>query len=375
VLGRLSGLDTLRAVAVLAVMLYHLTIFGELPMRILPFTYFGWMGVDLFFVLSGFLIGHQLFRGYLNEGRPSIAQFYRRRAWRILPAYFAVLELYFFVPAWREAPAMAPAWKFFTFTMNFGFSFDARAFSHAWSLCIEEHFYLFLPLITALFMKRPSTARTVGTVGLITAAGIGLRWWLLAQSGENIWPRLYYPTYTRLDGLLAGITLALVVVFRPKWWEMWRQRGHLLLASGAVCVGAVIWMLRERNLGDDTGSARWALIVGFPLISWGLALITASAMSANGWLARVRVPGAKGMASLAFALYLTHKAVGHLVMTRLPGIAAVQGPVSWLLYAVGCLGAAMALHFSVERPFLALRDRGERSAREMEAAMRVDPAL
>ena len=380
--SRLPGLDSLRALAILAVIFYHLTIFGELPMRILPVSYFGGMGVDLFFVLSGFLIGQQLFGGYLCGGSPSVLAFYRRRAWRILPAYLTVLALYLFVPAWREwhgtgPAAMAPAWKFLTFTMNFGFSFDQRAFSHAWSLCIEEHFYLVLPLITALFMRRPSLKRTVVTIALIVAGGIALRWWLIAQSGEDVWPRIYYPTYTRLDGLVAGVTLALVVVFRPEWWSRWRERGHALLVGGVVCVGAMVWMVRERNLGDDTGSARWAIIVGFPLLSLGLMLITASAVSENGVLARVRVPGARVLATLAFALYLTHKAVAHLVMVHLPGIAKAQGPVSWVVYAAVCLGAAALLHFAVERPFLFLRERGEgrRRARAVEEEMRTDPAV
>jgi peptidoglycan/LPS O-acetylase OafA/YrhL len=95
---RLPGLDTLRALAVLAVMLYHLTIFGELPARILPLTYFGWMGVDLFFVLSGFLIGQQVLKPYLKGERLAVRSFYRRRAFRILPAYLAVLALYVCVP-------------------------------------------------------------------------------------------------------------------------------------------------------------------------------------------------------------------------------------------------------------------------------------
>jgi peptidoglycan/LPS O-acetylase OafA/YrhL len=83
---RLFGLDTLHALAIVVVMLYHLTIFGELPTRILPVTYFGSMGVDLFFVLSGFLIGQQALKPYLSGHRPSIAEFYRRRAYRKYPA-------------------------------------------------------------------------------------------------------------------------------------------------------------------------------------------------------------------------------------------------------------------------------------------------
>src|ERR1700722_153550 len=117
--ARLFGLDTLRAFAIVVVMLYHLTIFGELPMRILPVTYFGWMGVDLFFVLSGFLIGQQALKPYLVGQRLSVAEFYRRRAYRIFPAYLVVLALYFLVPGWRESPHLAPLWKFLTFTTNF----------------------------------------------------------------------------------------------------------------------------------------------------------------------------------------------------------------------------------------------------------------
>ncbi len=126
--ARQPGLDTLRAFAVLVVVLYHLTIFGELPERILPVTYFGWMGVDLFFVLSGFLIAQQVLRPYANGQRLSVVEFYRRRAYRILPSYAAVLAIYFLVPSWREFPGLAPLWKFLTFTMNFGISFDRRAF-------------------------------------------------------------------------------------------------------------------------------------------------------------------------------------------------------------------------------------------------------
>lgn len=353
----MQGLDTLRAAAVLAVMFYHLTIFGELPFSWLPVTYYGWMGVDLFFVLSGFLIGQQLFQKYRDGAKPSAVDFYLRRAFRILPAYFAVLALYFLAPAWRESPRIGPLWKFLTFTMNFGFSFDTRAFSHAWSLCVEEHFYLLLPLLAMLLMRRPSLRKTIAVIVCVTAFGIGLRAWLLARYPDDVWTAIYYPTYTRLDGLVAGISLALIKVFREQWWQRLMRHGHLLIGAAAVLVGSMVWMVRERNLGDDVGSARWAIVIGFPLLSAGLALMTASAMSERGWLARWRVPGAQWIAALAFSLYLTHKEVGHLVHERFRAIADAQGPASWALYAVACLAAAVLLHLLVERPFLALRGR------------------
>ncbi len=131
--ARLPGLDTLRAAAIVAVMLYHLGSF--LPEKMTAVAQLGWMGVDLFFVLSGYLIGTQLLRPYVTGEKPSIREFYRRRAYRILPAYLVVLWLYLAFPAWRESPAMQPLWQFLTFTVNLFFvDFSPHAFSHVWSL-------------------------------------------------------------------------------------------------------------------------------------------------------------------------------------------------------------------------------------------------
>jgi peptidoglycan/LPS O-acetylase OafA/YrhL len=374
---RLFGLDTLRALAIVVVMLYHLTIFGELPRRILPVTYFGSMGVDLFFVLSGFLIGQQALKPYLTGQRLSITEFYRRRAYRILPAYLVVLALYFLVPGWREAPRLAPLWKFLTFTMNFGFSSERPGFSHAWSLCVEEHFYLLLPLVVTLLMRRPSVRKTLAVLASVVLFGIVLRTFLMAHYPDEFWTGIYRLSYTRLDGLLTGVALAIVRTFRPAWWGALMQRGHTLFLTGAACVGCVIWMFREYDLGNNTGSAMWGVILGFPLLSLGLGLITASSVSKNGLLARVRVPGAETVATLAFSLYLTHKEVGHIMMQHFPQVTAPQGPESWLLYFVTCFSAALLLHVIVERPFLRLRDRVTRheSTSALEDEMRGEPAL
>jgi peptidoglycan/LPS O-acetylase OafA/YrhL len=362
-------------------MLYHLTVFGELPARFLVVTDFGWMGVDLFFVLSGFLIGQQLLKPYLSNRQISITDFYIRRAYRILPAYLAVLALYFLVPAWRDFPRLPPLWKFLTFTMNFDFSFSQRGFSHAWSLCVEEHFYLVLPILVTFLMRRPSVLKTTTVIASVVLFGIALRAFLITRYPDEIWIRIYYPTYTRLDGLLVGVTLAVVRTFRPKWWSALMQRGHTLLLTGAFCVAFVVWLFRAHDLGDNTGSAMWGVIFGFPLLSLGLGLIAASSISTNGLLARIKVPGAETVATLAFSLYLTHKAVAHIVMQHFPQVTSSRGPASWLLYAVACFIAAFLLHVLVERPFLRVRDRTVRAKSisqtisTVEAEMRNEPAL
>ncbi|NUQ30317.1 MAG: acyltransferase [Acidobacteriaceae bacterium] len=358
---RLHGLDTLRALAVLVVVFYHLTIFGELPIRLLPVTYHGWMGVDLFFVLSGFLIGRQVLKPFPSGQKFSIADFYRRRAYRILPAYLTVLALYVFVPGWRDFPRMMPVWQFLTYTMNFGFTFARRGFSHAWSLCVEEHFYLLLPLLVVWLMRRPSARKTAAVIAGVFLFGIALRWFLIKRFPDEVWTGIYYPSYTRLDGLLTGVALAVVRTFRPGWWHRWMQHGHALFLTGAACVTCVVWMFRNRDLGNATGPAMWGVVLGFPLLAIGLGLITASAVSENGLLSRIRIPGAETLATLAFALYLSQKPIGHLVRERFPSITQPQGPASWLLYSVTCLGAAWLLHLAVEQPFMHLRDRHLRS--------------
>jgi peptidoglycan/LPS O-acetylase OafA/YrhL len=375
---RFFGLDTLRALAIAVVMLYHLTIFGELPWSIFPITGLGWMGVDLFFVLSGFLIGQQVLKPYQTGQRLSVADFYKRRAFRILPSYLVVLSLCFLVPGWREFPGLAPLWKFLTFTMNFGFSYhNQRAFSHAWSLCVEEHFYLVLPILVTLLMRRPSVRKTVASMVFVIVFGIALRAFLIAHYPDDVLTRIYFPTTTRLDGLLVGVGLAVLRTFRPSLWNTLMHSGHALFITGAVCTGCVVWMFGAYGLGQSTGSAKWGVIIGFPLLALGLGLITASSVSKNAWIARVRVPGAEFVAMLAFSLYLTHKAAAHFIKLHFPQITSTQGPQSWLLYAAGCFSVAFLLHVAIERPFLRLRDRviRRKPTPVLEDELREEPAL
>ena len=363
---RLHGLDTLRALAILAVMIFHLSAF--LPDVLAPVERVGWMGVDIFFVLSGFLIGSQLLKPYASGGKLSLADFYWRRAFRILPAYLLVLLLYFMIPAWRESPGISSPWLFLTFTQNFLIDYSVhQAFSFAWSLCVEEHFYLVLPVLVLLMMKRPSLRKTLILLVAVALAGIVIRSYVLvyvlraaSDGGENLalayLERLYYPTYTRLDGLLAGVGLALIRTFRPRWWAALAARGHAAMFVGLVLVGSAIWLFRDR-FTSVTGVSAWGTVLGFPILSVGFGCLLASSVSRNGLLSRFRVPGARLVATLAFGLYLTHKEVVHLVRLWLPSFTAEPGLASTGLYAVSCFAAATLLYLGVERPCMLLRDR------------------
>jgi hypothetical protein len=98
------------------------------------------------------------------------------RAFRVLPAYLMVLLFYFAIPWFREAPGLSPAWQFLTFTENFRIDYlHDQAFSHVWSLCVEEHFYLVLPLLIFLLMRRPGFSKTIAVILGILCFGIAIR--------------------------------------------------------------------------------------------------------------------------------------------------------------------------------------------------------
>ncbi len=144
---KLLGLDHLRALAITYVLLFHYQIFAH-PNWVNKVGGFGWTGVDLFFVLSGFLIAGQLFAA-IAKGQPiAMREFFTKRFFRIIPPYLLILGLYVAFPLLREREQMAPFWKYLTFTVNFGLDYrQTGMFTHSWSLCVEEQFYLVLPLI------------------------------------------------------------------------------------------------------------------------------------------------------------------------------------------------------------------------------------
>lgn len=376
--GRAPGLDLLRAGAILTVMLYHLASHG---FALDGFGHHGWLGVDLFFVLSGYLIGWQVVRRYADGKRPDWPAFMLSRALRVLPAYLAVLGLYLAVPAWREADRLPPLWQFLTFTVNLFPDWDtARAYSHAWSLCVEEHFYLLLPLAAALLARRPRPLKVLAVAALLVVGGMLSRNWTwqrsvaphLGAGGDpglaikDYVERIYDPTWHRLDGLLAGVLLASMRAFRPAWWKHVLRHGQLLLVLGAACIAAVIAI-------DPL--ARTGAIVQFPLAALGFACLVAAALSPRLPFARARLPGCRQAALLAFSLYLTHRQVYAWLDARLDGMAAAAPLTAFVLYNLAALAVAALLYWSVERPALRLRDRllALRAARTLTAAPRTAP--
>ena len=358
---RMPGLDLLRALAELWVMLFHSFVVGGLGEDWAWLSRYGWMGVDLFFVLSGFLIGSQVLRP-LARGEPlSFRDFYLRRAFRILPAFWVVLALYVAFPWLREAPGMEPWWKFATFFMNLSIDYQHNAaFSHAWSLCVEEHFYLVFPLLAWGLMRRPSMLKFSVICAVVVLAGIALRGgvWLHntaldeagAQSRNWFVEDIYYPTWNRLDGLLFGVVLAVLRTFRPMLWQRLQANANALLMAGLAVMAFSFWLFRDRVglLGNS---------IGWPVMSFGMALLVCAGTSERCWLGKRALPGMGWVAAASFSLYLTHKATFHVTQELFGEQLEGRGVIAFIAYAAAALVVGAGLHHAVEKPFLKLRGR------------------
>ena len=359
--NRFAGLDHLRALAIIIVFVYHYAMFGH-PAGLHDYLgSWGWTGVDLFFVLSGFLIGGQLFARIARDQPISYSEFYFKRSLRILPAYFVVLALYILFPGFKERSELPPLWRMVTFTQNFGLDLSKEgAFSHAWSLCIEEQFYLILPLFI-IVLKTPKKA--VWLLPTLFVFGLAIRAYLwydvlpkAPSFGKAYYMYIYYPTWSRLDGLLAGVAIAAFYHFQPEAWQKLTRHGNrILLIALALIAGA--WAIAH----DDHQYEMRGAIFGYPAISIAYGALVLAALSPTCVLYRYSSRVTRFIATLSYSIYLTHKQLIHLTHEFLSprGIDNDSYTSFWISTAVAILGGWL-LHLVVEKPFLRIRDRFSR---------------
>src|SRR5262249_25513818 len=200
--GRIPCLDGLRALAILLVIYAH----GHYPGDRLPFVPMlkgrcGFLGVQIFFVLSGFLIPTLMLREVQRTGRVHLGHFYLRRALRIIPVYATYLILLAILDACGIVRLGGQQWlAAATYTVNFLPRPLPWAMSHLWSLCVEEHFYLLWPLLMTLLPPRWCVRAIPACLVLAFLA----RWILLAVSDAPI----DLLTFTRIDDIAVGCGLA-----------------------------------------------------------------------------------------------------------------------------------------------------------------------
>jgi peptidoglycan/LPS O-acetylase OafA/YrhL len=254
--NRIVAMDGLRGLAILAVLLYHGTpaaphAKGWVLRPVGQILQMGWLGVDLFFVLSGFLITRMLLE---TTGDPNyFRSFYLRRALRILPVYYGLLLALALLTVPLQIQWHGTAVDFLFYIQNFisydrltlAFRFGHIHLEHLWSLAVEEQFYLVWPLVAWLLRRRGSFVAI--PFALIVACPVGRCLWF--HSGEPL-GGAYLWTPFRMDTLAWGALAAWIVRLRP---QQVRVTGAALTASGlAAMIGVVIATIPRPDLFELT---------------------------------------------------------------------------------------------------------------------------
>ena len=359
---RFNGLDHLRALAIILVLLYHYRAFKH-PVWIETVGKFGWTGVDLFFVLSGFLISGQLFKEMKNIGTIHVKTFYIKRFFRIFPPYFFTLFLYFTFPFFREREALPPLWKFVTFTQNYGLDvINQGTFSHAWSLCIEEQFYLILPLLLLVMMPTKLFKYFVILIILILSFSLTMRLIIWSDSVGGIdnsslefwrlwYMKIYYPTHTRLDGLGIGVFTGYLMQYSERFKEIINRNGNRLFLMGIVLLGIAFWICNEQ-------SSEAASTFGFTWVAISYGFIVVSAVSESSFLSRTRFYITSELAALSYAIYLSHKGIIHIVQNVFEYFGLENSDtVSFIVCLLACIIVGLLYRFIIEKPFVILKNK------------------
>jgi peptidoglycan/LPS O-acetylase OafA/YrhL len=367
---RLLQLDLLRGIAIVLVLFTHASVqpdeAGSLQPLLAYLRYLGPSGVDLFFVLSGFLVGGLLMKEVEEHGRIDVRRFLIRRGFKIWPPYFAFLA---FVGVWLAfvdgKSMMSVARRLGPNLLHLQNYFGSPR-GHTWSLAVEEHFYLALPFLLVLLLRwQGEGPRALRMLPVITA-GLCLLCALLRLQAYSTkpWYNPYGATHLRIDALFFGVALAYAHRFVPSFTaRMTRNRGKLLLAAVALLApqpALIRW--DQSNLVAGT--------VGFTTTFLGYGCILLAVVHTPvrvGWAGRLleSLP-ARSLAILgyfSYPVYLWHIDVTRPVEYifadgRLMGLGAeVRWAFASAIYILLALAAGMIFMAIVDRPSLALRDR------------------
>jgi peptidoglycan/LPS O-acetylase OafA/YrhL len=330
---RYRSMDLLRALAILLVILAHTVFSYGAPEHLAPLQ-FGGTGVDLFFVLSGWLLGSQLFKEFDKTQSINIKRFWIRRWMRTLPAYYAILTLSV-VQRLTTKEGVSFPFDYFVFIQNYNFPLEF--FSISWSLCVEEQFYLMIaPLIAVLlqFFRR----LTLPILIFLLCLPILFRSLELYSYSKE--------THVAMDGCIMGVLLACIRARHQQIWQtLCKYSTPILIASVSSYV--FFYYARynpELNITDPDRLGLSFMFAGFVVFA------NASSMKQNA----LYLPGAKYIATRAYALYLLHPEI--LALLR-----RFSEELPFLLYLAiaiaGSLAASEFLYRFIEKPIMDAREK------------------
>ncbi len=373
--GRIRQLDLLRAAAVLLVLGRHLPWCPEGMLRPVRWAYdtwrfVGWVGVDLFFVLSGFLVGGLLMAEYRRRGALDVKRFLIRRALKIYPAFYLLLALTAAVVLLRDPSAdnlrrtVAEA----VYLQNY----LPGLWPHTWSLAVEEHFYLLLAAGLSLMVARRAGGRDPFRGLLVVVPLLGLLILMVRVANVNALPlqsRTHrFATHLRVDSLLWGVLLAYLYHYRRERLASWiRPRRWFLVILAVELLAPVAFC--------DVFSSRFMLSLGLTCNALGFWLVIALSLFWHGDhpTRTGRRPDGPVMRCLleigvdSYSIYLWHVPVFMLLAPPVLALltAGQTSPVlvtaGYLATAAGVMSAGILVGVTasrlIERPVLALRNR------------------
>jgi peptidoglycan/LPS O-acetylase OafA/YrhL len=360
--AHIPALDGLRGVAILLVIPHNADIFSNSapwlwPMALLAHA--GWVGVQLFFVLSGFLITRNLLD---SRERPHyFRSFYTRRALRIFPLYFltllvglVLLPMFVTYSPAALASHQHQVWLW-TFTSNWSqpFGADVSGFSHFWSLAVEEQFYLVWPFVVLL---AAGTRLLWVCVALVLVALLSRAFMQMSGAKPEM---IYMFTYCRMDALAMGAAMAVVSQSAPAMqWITGHSRAVLTVTFG-VLIGVALYSHTFSVFDPHT------LVLGQTLLAAAFALLVVSVGSISrgtfGPLLRrlLEMSWLRRVGRYSFAMYVFHLPLIVVLGSTVHEALSFAGSATPLLYVLAFIGlsflAGMASYYLLEKHFLALK--------------------
>jgi len=331
--------DMLRGIAVLLVLFRHHDAGGVLQE-------IGWIGVDLFFVLSGFLVSGLIFDEYRRTGGFDGVRFLIRRGFKIYPSFYALMAV-----TGRTDPIMNYVAEIFFFQ-----NYHEGLWVHTWSLAVEEHFYLalvFAALLLIKYVKKLRWRTVVGICMLLFLLFLGLRFWTSIQLPFRVRTH-FFPTHLRMDSLLAGVLLAAWNRYRP---DAFRK---VFGADRRLLFTAMLIFLLPLLLADF-GSLT-LLTIGFTGIYMAAAIavgmaVTSAASATPGAIHRYVVRPLAWVGGISYTTYLWHLLV-LLVLEILSERIGLNGSrIEFVAFVLLSIAVGELTSRLIERPALALRER------------------